>query len=142
MGLILNRPTGKLLGEFLESAEFDALRSLPVHLGGPVDGNQLTFASFWWSPPRGMRWALRISIDQAAEEMRRPGRLVRAFIGYSGWSAGQLEEELRQPAWIPVEPRATLLGQPHSPQLWSALLSELSPRHRLMAMTPEDPFLN
>lgn len=142
MGLILNQPTGKTVGDFLKSAEFEGLSQLPVHVGGPVEGNQLTFSSFWWTPKRGLRWGIRLSPNEAADHGRRPGRILRAFIGYSGWSGGQLESELDQQSWLPVEPKAQLLGQSHDPTLWTTLLGEISPHHRLMAMAPENIELN
>jgi putative transcriptional regulator len=67
---------------------------------------------------------------------------VRAFIGYSGWTAGQLENELRRPAWFPVNPQPDLLGHEHDPELWAELLRGLSPLHRILAEAPDDPFLN
>ncbi len=142
MGLILNQPTGKKVGDFLSSAEFEAMKTLPVHVGGPVEGNQLTFCSFWWSQQKGLRWSVRISPEQAAEHARRPGRIVRAFIGYSGWSEGQLEGELEGNSWFTVDPKASLLGLSHEPELWKELLGEISPHHRLMAMAPENFYLN
>lgn len=142
MGLILNQPTGKQVGDFLKSAEFETISQLPVHIGGPVDGNQLTFSSFWWTPKRGLRWANRLSPEQAAEHGRRPGRILRSFIGYSGWGSGQLEDELEQKSWLPVAPKSQLLGQSHDPGLWATLLGEISPLHRLMAMAPENLDLN
>lgn len=142
MGLILNQPTGKTVGDFLGTPEFEGMKSLPVHVGGPVEGNQLTFCSFWWNAGEGLDWALRIAPDQAADHARRPGRIVRAFIGYSGWSEGQLEDELKQNSWFSTPPTDTLLGQSHDPDLWKALLAEISPRHRLMAMAPENFYLN
>lgn len=142
MGLILNQPTGKQVGDFLSSAEFESMKSLPVHVGGPVEGNQLTFCSFWWSPQQGLRWAVRISPEKAAEHARRPGRMVRAFIGYTGWGEGQLEDELEQKSWFTSEPTVGLLGQNHELNLWKELLSDLSPHHHLMAMAPENFYLN
>ena len=96
----------------------------------------------WWSPKRGLHWALRISTRQAAEHAHRPGRIVRAFIGYSGWSAGQLENELRHQSWVPAGPQADLLGHDHDRSLWAVLLRRLSPLHRILAEAPKDPLLN
>lgn len=141
-GLILNHPCGKVVGDFLTGKEFAPLRHLAVHQGGPVLHDQLTFSSFWWTKKRGLHWALRISAKQAAEHAHRPGRIVRAFIGYAGWSAGQLENELRHHSWIPVTPQPDLLGHDHDHSLWSALLRSLSPLHRILAEAPMDPLLN
>jgi len=141
-GLILNHPTGKVVGDFLKDEQFASLRHLAVHKGGPVAQDQLTFSSFWWSRKLGLRWSIRISADEAADHAKRPGRIVRAFIGYSGWSAGQLENELRRQSWFPVLPQADLLGSEHDPSLWTALLGRVSPFHRILAAAPENPLLN
>lgn len=141
-GLILNHPTGKVVGDFLKGQEFTSLRKLAVHDGGPVMREQMTFFSFWWSRKLGLRWAMRISAKQAAEHACKPGRIVRAFIGYSGWSPGQLENELKRQSWFPVSPQPDLLGLAHDRSLWSHLLRGMSPMHRILAEAPEDPFLN
>lgn len=141
-GLILNHPTGKRVGELLPGPEFEVLKQLPVHEGGPVGSDQLTFSSFWWSKKFGLRWAIRISAEEAAAQARRPGRIVRAFIGHSGWSPGQLENELRRQSWFTASPPPDLLGREHDRSLWSNLLRSLSPLHRILAEAPENPLLN
>ena len=78
----------------------------------------------------------------AVTHAHRPGRIVRAFIGYSGWTAGQLENELRRNSWIAARPQPDLLGQVHDPQLWTELLRRISPLHRILAEAPDDPTLN
>ncbi len=142
LGLILNHPTGKTVGDFLSGDDFAALRQLAVHEGGPVARDQLTFSSFWWSKKLGLRWKLRISAADAVAHTHRPGRIVRAFVGYSGWSAGQLENELRRSSWIAARPQQDLLGLEHDRRLWSELLRQVSPLHRILAEAPEDPSLN
>ncbi len=141
-GLVLNQPTGKVVGDFLTGKEFAALRQLAVHDGGPVAHDQLTFSSFWWTQKLGLHWALRISAEQAAIHARRPGRIVRAFLGYAGWSSGQLENELRHHSWVAVGPEPDLLGHDHDRSLWSTLLRRVSPLHHILATAPQDPFLN
>lgn len=141
-GLILNRPTGRVVGDLLEDGKFSALRHLPVHDGGPVSRDQLTFSSFWWSKKLGLRCSIRISAHDAVKQAHRPGRIVRAFVGYSGWTSGQLEGELRRNAWITTKPKANLLGREHDRSLWAQVLRELSPFHRILAESPDDPFLN
>lgn len=142
MGLILNHPTGNFVGDFLSGPEFSALSRLPVHKGGPVSCEQLSFSSFWWENPRGLRWALSISLEEAVKQSHHPGRVVRAFVGYSGWSPGQLENELRRNSWITARPQPDLLGHEHDVHLWANLLRHLSPLHRILAEAPDDPLLN
>ena len=142
VGLILNHPIGKTVGDLLDDEAFAPLRQLAVHAGGPVDPDQLTFSTFWWSRKRGLRWKLRISAADAVEHTHRPGRIVRAFIGYSGWAAGQLENELRRSAWFTARPPKDILGLAHDPHLWNELLGQMSPMHRILAEAPDDPTLN
>lgn len=141
-GLVLNHPTDRVVGHFLKGKEFASLRQLTVHEGGPVAHDQLTFSSFWWTQKRGLHWALRISAQEAVEHAHRPGRIVRAFLGYSGWDSGQLENELLHHSWIPVSPPPDLLGNDHDRSLWSTLLRTVSPLHRILAEAPQNPLLN
>lgn len=141
-GLILNHPTENLLGDLLKSPEFDPLRKLRVHQGGPVDANQMTFASFSWQPSRGLRHQLPLSIEKAVAMSHRPGTLIRPFVGYSGWAAGQLEDELARNAWVVAKPENDLLGHDHARPLWAELMRRISPFHRILAATPDDPWFN
>jgi putative transcriptional regulator len=142
LGLILNRPTDKSVGDFLHGEDFELLRQLVVYEGGPVAHDQLTFAAFWWSPKKGLRWALQISVAEALAQVRRPGRVVRAFIGCSGWTAGQLESELCRFTWVSARPGPDLLGRKHESRLWFDLMRSLSPLHRILAEAPPNPCLN
>jgi putative transcriptional regulator len=140
-GLILNSPTGQRVGDVLPPGELAPLRKLEVHCGGPVAPDQLTFSAFWWSR-KALRWNLRIAADAAVELCHRPGTIVRAFVGYSGWSAGQLEGELRQRAWIAVRAQKEILGHEHDRALWGSIMRQISPLHRVLAEAPDNPLLN
>ncbi|MDA7865828.1 YqgE/AlgH family protein, partial [Akkermansiaceae bacterium] len=43
-GLILNQPSGRTVGDLISDPDFLELWQLPVHLGGPVARDQLTFS--------------------------------------------------------------------------------------------------
>lgn len=141
-GLILNHPTGHSVGDFLKDAAFDPLKHVAVHLGGPVSREHLTFSAFWWEEDHRLKWHVRIPAELAIKHSRRPGTLVRAFVGYSGWSAGQLEGELRRNSWIAARPTTDLLGLAHDRELWAGLLRGMSPYHRILAEAPQDPGVN
>ncbi len=141
-GLILNHPTGRMVGDFVTDKDLGQLRRIPVHEGGPVGREHLTFSAFWWNKKSGLRWAIRISAEDAVKHAHRPGRIVRAFVGHSGWSPGQLEGELRRSSWITTRPAPELLGADHDRSLWYGILRHLSPFHRILAEAPPKPLLN
>ena len=142
LGIILNHPTGKDVGDFLHDEAFEPLARVAVHHGGPVATNQLTFAAFWWNPKDGLHWQLQIPREQAVARVRQPGVIVRAFVGYAGWTPGQLEQEMERQSWILAEPDGALLGKSHDEALWGDILRSLSPFHRLLADAPPHPELN
>ncbi|NNC89675.1 MAG: YqgE/AlgH family protein [Akkermansiaceae bacterium] len=141
-GLILNQPSGHRVGDFLSDDEFSALARIAVHVGGPVAREHLTFSALWWSDDKGLRFATRISAPDAIKHARNPGTLVRAFVGYSGWSDGQLEGELRRKSWFTAKPNEHILAQNHDQSLWSETLRGISPYHRIIAEASENPFMN
>lgn len=141
-GLILNHPTGHNVGHFLNDGAFAHLEKIPVHIGGPVSREQLTFSAFWWNPNDGLHWQLRLPAHEAIERSKQPGIIVRAFVGYSGWTAGQLESELRRDSWIPTKPAPSLFGKEHDERLWSDIMRSISPYHRILAEAPDHPESN
>lgn len=141
-GLILNRPTGQTVGDLLPSPEFDALKNIHVHLGGPVGQEHLTFAAFWGRKDKPFSFATRISAKDAIKRAQQPGTLIRAFAGHSGWTAGQLEGELRKSSWITAHPNKSILSTHHEQELWAELLRNISPYHKILAETPDDIYMN
>jgi putative transcriptional regulator len=141
-GAIINHKTETTVGELLPEPEFKALRKLPVHHGGPLATDELTFSSFSWSDNDGLRYRPRISAEAAAKLIDMPGQIVRACIGHSAWSPGQLENELTRNTWIPLKPDHTLLSRAHDLSLWNELLKDISPYHHLLSQAPQNPFLN
>lgn len=67
----------------------------------------------------------------------------RFFIGYSGWGAGQLVEELEANSWI-VAPNATsdLVFNENDESLWKTVLNKLGGRYSIYSNYPTDPRLN
>lgn len=141
-GLILNQSADGVVGDYLTDDSFAALSRIPIFVGGPVAKTHLTFAAFWMSPNNELRFAIRISAEDAIARSTQPGTLVRAFAGYSGWSAGQLEEELEKNTWVPTPAPEDFLGMTHDDSLWGKTLNELSSFHRLLALCPEHPWMN
>jgi putative transcriptional regulator len=141
-GYILNRPIGKTVGDFLADPEFASLKQIPIFMGGPVNAEQLTFSSIRWdNESRVLDFQIHLNASEA-KQLLLDGFTVRAFVGYSGWSDGQLEHELQQRAWIAHKPESEVLRNEKIDDLWGDLLRSISPWHRLLADAPDDPSLN
>ena len=140
-GLVLNRASEKTVGELLPTHELGLLAELPVFLGGPVARDQLTFAAFNW-----VKGALRIKthllLDEARDLAADGEGSVRAFLGYAGWSKGQLEAELEQKAWLVQRPDEEILDIDKCMDMWPTIMREQGPWFRLLAAAPDDPTLN
>jgi putative transcriptional regulator len=141
-GLVLNHPTGNVVGDLLKDDQFHHLRHIAVHQGGPVNPHNLFFSALWWEPKTGIRIVNQISAEEATKHTQKPGTLVRAFVGYSGWSPGQLENELKRNSWIVTQPSTKIMSLNHDRSLWADTLRGISPYHKLLAEAPKNPFNN
>jgi len=141
-GYILNRPTHRTVGDLIQSSSFKALYEIPVFMGGPVNTEQMTFSSLSWNKDQEtLDFEIHLSATEATQRLLE-GFCVRAFIGYAGWSEGQLESELKQRAWIPHRAEACIAHSDCLEDLWGDILRRMSPWHRLLADAPDDPGLN
>lgn len=67
---------------------------------------------------------------------------VRFFIGYSGWSPKQLEEELKEKSWFVTKVNKKTVMGTEDKNLWKSIMKKLGPRGKLIANLPVDPELN
>jgi len=144
LGVILNRPQGRTLGEAAEAFTYTVLADIPVYTGGPCSPDQVILAA-WQSSEDGHRFQLHFGLtEEKVLELRQadPHTVVRAFLGYAGWTAGQLEAELAAEAWAVAPLDAVLLEQIDGVDLWKALLGPVNPEWRFLAEAPDDPGLN
>ena len=74
--------------------------------------------------------------------LREPPSKLKFIVGYSGWSGGQLEEELKSGSWLLTPASLQRVFGPID-SLWNRLVSEASLSQWLNPkLIPEDPSLN
>ncbi len=146
-GLVLNKITDLTLNDVMED-NFEFLGRL--NLGGPVEQNTLHFVhrlediegsvkigeGLYWS---GSFEQVKILLETGTIEEED----IKFFIGYSGWSEGQLREELDKQSWF-VKPKATArqVFDLDADDLWKSILSEMGGKYRVFSNYPVDPRLN
>lgn len=142
MGVILNRPLDKQVADLVGESPPAGLADVPVFLGGPVGKNQLMFAAFEWEESEGLRLNHNVNVEEAHDRVEDDPASIRAFVGYAGWTAGQLEAEMKENTWILQKPTRAALAPERLPKLWFEIMCELGPWYKMLAAAPDDPSLN
>jgi putative transcriptional regulator len=142
MGVIINRPLDKQVSELVTDPAAGALADVPVFLGGPVGTSQLMFAMFDWEGRDSLTLNQNVAIEEANRLAEQDRSAIRAFVGYAGWTAGQLENELRQNAWVLQKPSRAALRPERLPRLWFEIMRNLGPWFKMLSAAPDDPSLN
>lgn len=139
---VLNRPIGKKVSDLLEDVALGDLGDSPVYFGGPVATDHLTFASIGWDMEnQKLQVSTHLSLAGAKHSMEE-GFEIRAFVGYAGWSEGQLEFELEENTWICKPATKEILSIKPDKNMWSKVLQTMTPYHRLLSKMPKDIHLN
>jgi putative transcriptional regulator len=128
MGITINRPLDLVLEEVLQQMQLEAtteaIANTVVYQGGPV---QIDRGFVLHNPRSG--WDSSISISQhidmttsrdvlkAIAEGEGPEDCLIA-LGYSGWGAGQLENEIRQNAWLSGPANSDIIFRTPVHQRW------------------------
>lgn len=149
LGIVINRPMSVNVDSIL--AQWQPLATSPGHIyeGGPVGKDSalgIALVPGDTPEPSGVR---RVSGAVGLVDLDSdPGELVghvaglRIFVGYAGWGAGQLRDELLQESWFVVESQASD-GFSRSPEdLWVDVLKRQPGDLSLVASYPSDPALN
>lgn len=141
-GIILNHPADGTVGTLVPNLSASSLSQLPLHHGGPVSTDELTFSSLSWDSKNQLCFLPKISVATAESSLVLDRHLVHATVGHSAWSPGQLENELLRNTWITLKPGPSLFSLPHDRTLWKNLLKQISPYHDLLSHAPKNPAFN
>lgn len=143
MGVILNRSLDKTLADLGPEFRGTELAKVPVYCGGPVSPEQLILVAWQTSSSDGtFKLYFGVDPDKLRELMAGSELEVRAFLGYSGWSGGQLEMEMARETWLVSPVPADLLADFDGADLWRQVVRGLSPKWRVQIDEPEDPSRN
>jgi putative transcriptional regulator len=135
LGLVINRPTELTLESLFDKIdlklEIAPWKDAPVFFGGPVQTERgfvlhQPTGSFSSSLSVGDDIALTTSKDvlEAVARGDGPGKML-VTLGYSGWGAGQLENEIAHNAWLTVAAQAGVIFDTPAEQRFNAALSLL-----------------
>ncbi len=148
IGFVLNRAANVKLADVMDDVgDFDA----DLLIGGPVQQDTLHFIhrsdnlidnsnelvrSVYWGG----------NYDEVLSQMNTKSLStddIRFFMGYSGWSPGQLMDEMKVKSWIVFKNvTSEMIFDWDNQDLWKACLKSMGGKYKLISNYPKDPRLN
>jgi len=129
VGLAINRRTEAPISRVLQGVDTAKHASDPIYIGGPVElGTVLALVK----SPKKLDDSTSVlsdvylvptkpALEKALAASSGSGE-VRVYLGYCGWGAGQLENEVRQGGWWIFAANAGVVFDPNPGSLWPRLI--------------------
>lgn len=146
-GFILNNIMNIDLSELIEE---DFAYGFNVGLGGPVQTSNLYYLHTLGNDIEGSSEVIQglymggefevVKEKIASGDLNKDNILF--YLGYSGWSENQLEEELEKDSWVVSDIETDVILNTPSNQLWRKCLTDLGGRFKIMSNFPDNPQLN
>lgn len=146
-GFVLNKKYPKSLEELVPDLN---ATGFPVYQGGPVQKDALHFLHQYPQLISGGEKIMEnvfwggnfesLLINLKNNDINRDR--IRFFIGYSGWSQGQLSAELKEESWLTVKATRKLVFDTKPEDIWKNSLKHLGGNYEMMINFPIDPQLN
>ncbi len=146
LGVVLNQPSEVSVEDVLDAWAPVVTGEPVLWVGGPVGADSALGVAQVLddSEPDGFRAVPApglglVDLDADPDLLGPQLTSVRIFAGYSGWSSGQLEEELTDGGWyvVTAEPGDTFTLRPD--RLWREVLRRQGGDLALVSTYPDDP---
>jgi putative transcriptional regulator len=147
VGFILNMELDLKISDTLEG--FDECDA-SLYMGGPVALDTLHYLHslgnmipnsveinnniFWGGDIDAIKYAIKTG-------KVKPNQ-IKFFLGYSGWTTGQLERELKENSWVIASAKHDLVMNNHGDDAWKHALRGMNRKYRAWADFPESPEMN
>ena len=150
VGFVLNHPMELRLEQIVE--DFSASQ-LPIWDGGPVQRDSLFYIhTLGDAIPEsipisgGLYWSGNFETVKALIKGNKVDENeLRLFIGYSGWSAGQLRNEIQNNSWLVAPATVDVVmnaGKDSDEKLWKEVIKSMGKDYSILANFPENPLWN
>lgn len=147
VGFILNKPLSYTISDLVPDVEAD----FKIYNGGPVEQDNLYFIH---NIPNlipnsieisnGIFWGGDFELTKNLINSQKINAAnIRFFLGYTGWEANQLEDEMQSNSWIVANNsyENKIIGK-SALNFWKEKISELGGDYLIWSNAPENPHLN
>jgi len=145
VGVVLNRPLGVSVDEAVPPLAELVSPGDELFEGGPVQPEAAVVIAEFSDPAQAGLVAFGAVgfLPEEADLDARDGIVrARVFAGYSGWGAGQLENEIGEDAWLLTPATESDVFTDEPDRLWERVVARLGPSYAVLRTMPADPELN
>ena len=149
MGIVLNKTSQspQLANALLD--DWKDVPAIPLYDGGIVDKDVL----FCLHRNKQIKNSLCVKkglyvngdftqIEDMAKTEKELDKQARFYIGYAGWSEGQLEEEISDGTWVVCDADPSFLFTENIHQMWSQALKQMGEPYSIWTQFPLNPLFN
>jgi putative transcriptional regulator len=123
---------------------------IPVFWGGPVEANSLFLLHGYGNLLKGSQAVtknvyLGASVPDLLHSIKKElldENLIRFYLGYAGWTSGQLEDEIKQKLWVITDCDEKKFFGKNNNLRWNAVVKSLGSDYASWLNTPEEPYWN
>ncbi|MBW8326197.1 MAG: YqgE/AlgH family protein [Prolixibacteraceae bacterium] len=147
VGFILNKKVDYPVEDlFVNFPDFDS----EIHIGGPVGTDSIYFIHtlgdtipgsihikdnlYWGGDFEVLKTKIKLGLVNSQQ--------VRFFLGYSGWDAGQLEEEINENSWLVADVSQDDMMTIDENVMWAKSVRDMGGKYSMWENFPENPSLN
>jgi len=149
-GLVLNNYIDHKLSDFVKEFYDTDCEKFKISIGGPVDTDSIYYIHS--RPdliPDGVAFSENLFLGGDFESIKKviiQGEIssseIKFFLGYSGWSEGQLESEMKRNSWFVAKLSDSTIFSTLKEELWKKTLESMSEKHRIISNFPTNPQWN
>lgn len=149
-GLVINRSAPINPKEVFAQIGMSEVPTGKIYVGGPVSTSQVFYLCYSEEPlPEleticdgvylGMSWEL---LDNLMPRLKDPEKNIRFYLGYSGWGAGQLADEMTRLSWLTTEACGEFVFQENEDGVWANVVRSLGKDYVYLTQAPINPQWN
>jgi len=145
VGFVLNKESEYVVSDLISELDCE----FKVYNGGPVELKSLHYIHtidtinntvkikeglFWGGDFEQIKALLDLSLIKENQ--------IQFFLGYSGWTAGQLNHELKNNYWVVTELGTNEIFFNKNEKFWSEKIKRMGEKYRMWLNVPENPNFN
>jgi putative transcriptional regulator len=149
-GLVINRSSSIIAKEIFDKMGVIYSPSGKIYIGGPVSSSQVFYLCYSKTPlPEldvicdevylGINWEM---LENLMKRIEDPDKNIRFYMGYSGWGAGQLADEITRLSWLTCEAQSEFVFYENEDKIWESAVKSMGKDYEYLIKAPVNPQWN